>query len=130
MFLEISQNSQENNCARVSFLINLQASALQLYQKTGTLLRKSWNFIKKETLAQVFSCEFCEISKKTSFTEHLRTTPSQKRMRNRVCTCEIVMKSECGKYLSVFRTIYKQVGNSKREFYLIFNSFMMEVPII
>ena len=29
------------------------------------------NFIKKETLAQVFSCEFCEISKKTFFTEPL-----------------------------------------------------------
>ena len=27
----------------------------------------SWNFIKKETLAQVFSCEFCEISKNTFF---------------------------------------------------------------
>ena len=31
VFLEISQNSQENTCARVSFLINLQASGLQLY---------------------------------------------------------------------------------------------------
>ena len=30
------------------------------------------NFIKKETLAQVFSCEFCEIFKNTFFTEHLR----------------------------------------------------------
>ena len=29
------------------------------------------NFIKKETLAEVFSWEFCEISKKTFFTEHL-----------------------------------------------------------
>ena len=38
VFLEISQISQENTCARV-------------------------NFIKKETLAQVFSCIFCEISK-------------------------------------------------------------------
>ena len=28
---------------------------------------KACNFIKKETLAQVFSCEFCEISKKTFF---------------------------------------------------------------
>ena len=46
--LEISQNSQENTCARVSFLIKLQASG---------------NFAKKETLAQVFSCEFCEISR-------------------------------------------------------------------
>ena len=28
------------------------------------------NFIKKDTLAQVFSCELCEISKNTFFTEH------------------------------------------------------------
>ena len=35
------------------------------------------NFIKKETLAQVFSCEFCEIFKNTFFTEHLRTTASK-----------------------------------------------------
>ena len=33
VFLEISQNSQENTCARASFLIKLQASGLQLYQK-------------------------------------------------------------------------------------------------
>ena len=32
------------------------------------------NFIKKETLAQVFSCEFWEIFKNTFFTEHLRAT--------------------------------------------------------
>ena len=35
-------------------------------------------FIKKETLAQVFSCEFCEISKSTFFTEHAWTTASEK----------------------------------------------------
>ena len=34
------------------------------------------NFIKKETLTQVFSCEFCEISKNTFFKEHLRMTAS------------------------------------------------------
>ena len=48
--LENSQNSQENTCTIVSFLKS-QASAC--------------NFIKKEALAQVFSCEFCEISKNT-----------------------------------------------------------------
>ena len=42
---------------RVSFLTKLQASA--------------FNFIKKETLAQVFSCEFCEISNTFSY----RTPP-------------------------------------------------------
>ena len=37
---------------------------------------RACNFIKKETLAQVFSCEFCEISKNTFSTEHIRTTAS------------------------------------------------------
>ena len=41
VFLEISQNSRENNCAKVFFLL------------------------KKKTLTQVFSCEFCEISRNT-----------------------------------------------------------------
>ena len=41
-------------------------------------MSEAWtcNFIKKETLAQVISCEFCEISKYTFFTEHLWTTVS------------------------------------------------------
>ena len=38
---------------------------------------EAYNFIKKETLAQVFSCEFCEISKSTFFTEHLWATASK-----------------------------------------------------
>ena len=44
MLLEISQNLQENACARESF--------------------------------SMFSCKFCEISKKKFFIEHLRTTAS------------------------------------------------------
>ena len=32
--------------------------------------------IEKETLAQVFSCDFCEIFKNIFFTEHLRATAS------------------------------------------------------
>ena len=52
MFLEISQNSEENTCARISFL-------------------KACNFIKKETLAQVFLCEFCKILRTPFLTEHL-----------------------------------------------------------
>ena len=51
MFLKFSQNSQENTCARVSFLTELLASICK--------------FITKETLARVFSGEFCEIFKKT-----------------------------------------------------------------
>ena len=37
---------------------------------------EAWNFMKKETLTQVFSCEFCEIYKNTFFTEHLRAIAS------------------------------------------------------
>ena len=66
VFLEISQNSQENTCARVSFL----------------------NFIKKEALAQVFSCEFCEISKNTFFTEYIWTTAS-KEFKTRVLSSHL-----------------------------------------
>ena len=51
LFLEISQNSHVNTCARASFSLKVQAGAC--------------NFIKKETLAHVFSYEFCEISKNT-----------------------------------------------------------------
>ena len=35
-FLKIFQNSQENTCARVSFLIKLQSTGLKLYQKGGS----------------------------------------------------------------------------------------------
>ena len=58
MFLEIIPNSQEDTCARV------------LCQCARV------NIIKKETLAQVLSCEFCEISKNTFYIEHLWTTGS------------------------------------------------------
>ena len=34
------------------------------------------HFIKKETLAQVLSWEFCEMFKNTFFLEHLRTSSS------------------------------------------------------
>ena len=50
MFLKVLQNSKENTCARVSFLINLQV--------------ETSNVSEKETLPQVFSYKFCEISNK------------------------------------------------------------------
>ena len=40
------------------------------------VLRKPATLLKKQTLAQVFACEFHEISKNTFFTEHLRMTAS------------------------------------------------------
>ena len=46
------KNLRENTCARISFLIKLQDF------RPATLL-------KKEALAQLFSCEFCEVFKNT-----------------------------------------------------------------
>ena len=46
------------------------------YQKQPPEVFCKKGVLKKETLAQVFSCEFCEISKNTFFTEHLWTTAS------------------------------------------------------
>ena len=45
---------------------------------TGKQLCQSlfFNKVEKETLAQMFSCELCEISRNTFFTEHLRMTVS------------------------------------------------------
>ena len=42
----------------------------------NTVAGGACNFIKKETLAQVFLCEFCEIFKNTFFTEDLMETAS------------------------------------------------------
>ena len=39
------------------------------FNKVAGLRPEACNFIKKETLAQVFPCELCEISKITFFTE-------------------------------------------------------------
>ena len=44
------------------------------FNKVAGLRPQVCNLIKKETLTQVFSCEFCEIFKNTFFTEDLRAT--------------------------------------------------------
>ena len=57
VLLKISQNSQEDTCVGVSFLIKLEVSG---------------NFVKKEALTQVFFCEFCEAFKNIyrTYAEH------------------------------------------------------------
>ena len=46
------------------------------FNKVTGLRSYACNFIKKESLAQVFFCELCEISKNAYFTAHLCTTSS------------------------------------------------------
>ena len=56
------QYSQENSCAEVTFYLSYRPGGLQFYYK--------------ETPTQVFSCEYCEISKNTYFEGHLRLAAS------------------------------------------------------
>ena len=60
VYLEISQNSQENTGARVSFLIKLQALGL----RSATLL-------KKRLWCRCFSVNFAKILRTLFFIEHL-----------------------------------------------------------
>ena len=46
---------------------NLHAFIIVVSKRTIHIKLQACNFIKKETLAQVFSCEFREISKNTFF---------------------------------------------------------------
>ena len=45
-------------------------------------------FIKNEFRAQVFSCEFCEISKNTFFTEHLRWLLLNNKRKEAIYSCD------------------------------------------
>ena len=55
-----------------------------MMQRLGEVVRRrsitsrypSCNFLKKETLAQIFSYEFCKIFKNTYFIENLQTAAS------------------------------------------------------
>ena len=47
------------------------------FNKVAGFRPQDCNFIKKETLAQIFSCEFCEISKDTF---SYRTPPMEVRL--------------------------------------------------
>ena len=53
VFLEILQNSQENTCARVSFLMKLQASG---QQKNCEISKNTFSYRTTLVAASVFSC--------------------------------------------------------------------------
>ena len=55
---KIPQNLPKNTCVGVSFKQSFRSEAC--------------NVIKKKNPSQAFSGKFCEISKKTFFTEHVR----------------------------------------------------------
>ena len=88
VFLKISQNSQENTCARVSFLIKLQIEAC--------------NFIKKEALAWVFSFELCELFKITSGGCFYGFTPRLLNVKFRSSHLDVIYKKVILKHFTIF----------------------------
>ena len=60
------------------------------------------NFIKKETLTQVFSREFCETFKNTYFEEHLQTAAS-----------DSVKHLQYSFYAAIFGTKYSRMDQVK-----------------
>ena len=78
--LKISSKSSHRRCSvKTGVLGNIEKfTGKHLCQSLffNKVAGQAFNFVKKEALAQEFSCEFFEISKNTFFTEHLRTTAS------------------------------------------------------
>ena len=125
-FTKITRKHQRWRC----FPVNIEKFSRTVYFTTFQwLLLKIVNkfinchFIKKETLAQVFSCEFCEISKSTFFTEHLWTTTSA--LNNKVYFRSAITKTKtkskcllhkCWNNLGKFATKYPKI-------FLIFRIF-------
>ena len=76
MFLEISQNLQENICGRISFLIKLQASDLQLYLKrascTGVFLWILRNFLEHFRTTVFIKCISWRRLVRTPLWKHLK----------------------------------------------------------
>ena len=98
----------KSNCARVSFLIKFRVL--------------TFSFIKKETLAQVFSCEFCEISKKTFFTEHLRAISSEKIIR---WIFTHVLSNKCYENVKCYRYMRKmKLSNRDIKHYQVIFAFL------
>ena len=74
--------------------------------------------LKKKNLAQVFSCEICEILKDTFFTEHLRTTASR-----------INTNKEHSYYSSVFK-VFRELSylNVTDSFIMILFCYLFILP--
>ena len=71
--LSLFRSSRSEVFCKKGVLINsAKFTGKYLCQKLKKLRSEAFNFIKKESLTQVLSCEFCRISKNTFFTEHLR----------------------------------------------------------
>ena len=104
------------------------------------------NFLKKESLAQVFSCEFCEISKNTFFYKTPPLAASKDFLSfysaltyylfwdSFICTDEIVVKAcsisnRCSWCFGCFKKISKQSNFTALSIYGILLGYLLEYKI-
>ena len=80
VLLETQYRSSHQRCSVKKGVLRNFAKSTRKHLRQGLFFNKvagsACSFIKKETLAQVFSCEFSEISKNIFFTEHVWATAS------------------------------------------------------
>ena len=101
------------------------------------LNKEGCNFIKKETLTVVFSCIFCESSKITLFTNHIRTIVSETHMKPRAFLNKVASLGICERvvlytfewhYIILVSLIYLwHLLEKKISFSMIRNGLMFKV---
>ena len=77
-----------------------------MHKKAAFKRLRPATLLKKETLALVFSCEFCQISRNTFFTEHLWATASILREGRRLKQIEISIISKLTKKIIKTRKMF------------------------
>ena len=80
---------------------------------------------KKKNLAQVFSCEFCEIFKTTFFTKHLRKTASVLRVYYRQAIFEVQLSAIGG---SLKNGVLKNFGRFTEK-HLYWSVFLIKLRV-
>ena len=71
IFKKSSVRSSHRKCSIRKGVLRNWAKFTGKHLRQGLFFNKTCNFIGKESLLQVFSCEFCQISKNIFFTGHL-----------------------------------------------------------
>ena len=84
-------------------------------------MSSSCNFIKKETLAQLFSSQFCKIFKSIFFTEHLQTAVSESYLEVSICQSFNPLSANPEKWSNTLKQI---VGNLSTICLSVFDHFM------
>ena len=102
------------------FLKNLTKFTVKHLHQSFQSLISACNFVQKETLAQVFSCEFCKMFKNTYFLEHFWTRASGRSIQELFLMNDLSLMNlqKTGVYLDI---VYDKVVNPSIKNQKLFN---------